>query len=184
LVQVLIGIGMVRGRIAPHPHPDGKLAILREPITAGPARLDDIATWVQALALILLDWERIGRQACFVVSSCHRRSSAQCSCGDGNNAGMSICLVCRWVITPAGSIIWSARFFQALCPTPNGSDQKRMDNFRANILFAIMPVFSSALACARTNWDVGGIVAFAAARLYCYSRRLRKIAGVHLADGY
>src|SRR3546814_6013378 len=46
-----------------------KLAILREPIGQRILRyasLDDIAIW-GVLALILVDWERIGRQAMFLL---------------------------------------------------------------------------------------------------------------------
>jgi Kef-type K+ transport system membrane component KefB len=59
-------------------------------------------------------------------------------------------------------------------------DQKRMDDFRANILFAIMPVFFLSTGL-RTNWDVGGVTVFAAAALLSFASVAGKLAGVHLA---
>ncbi len=59
-------------------------------------------------------------------------------------------------------------------------DQKRMDDFRANILFAIMPVFFLSTGL-RTNWDVGGLAVFGAAALLLFASVSGKLAGVHLA---
>jgi Kef-type K+ transport system membrane component KefB len=54
-----------------------KLEILREPIGQRILRyasLDDVAIW-GVLALILLDWERIGRQGAFLAAVCRADTS-------------------------------------------------------------------------------------------------------------
>jgi Kef-type K+ transport system membrane component KefB len=59
-------------------------------------------------------------------------------------------------------------------------DQKRMDDFRGNVLLVIMPVFFLSTGL-RTNWDVGGVAVFAAAALLLFASVTGKLAGIHIA---
>jgi Kef-type K+ transport system membrane component KefB len=59
-------------------------------------------------------------------------------------------------------------------------DQKRMDDFRAQVLFVLMPVFFLSTGL-RTNWDMGGVAVIGAAALLLGASVAGKLAGVHLA---
>ncbi|MFN3450581.1 MAG: cation:proton antiporter [Sphingorhabdus sp.] len=164
-----------------------KLEILREPIGQRVLRyasLDDIAIW-GVLALILLDWERIGRQgvflvifaiAAYLVRKLMRRISEQ----DRWYVGFVWLALCGLIADWAGLHYMVGAFLSGAVLDAKWFDQKRMDDFRANILFAIMPVFFLSTGL-RTNWDVGGVAVFAAAALLLFASVAGKLAGVHLA---
>ena len=59
-------------------------------------------------------------------------------------------------------------------------DQKQMDQFRAHVLLAIMPVFFLSTGL-RTNWQVGGLVVFGAAALLLVASVGGKLTGVQIA---
>lgn len=164
-----------------------KLEILRQPLGQRVLRyasLDDIAIW-GVLALILLDWERIGRQgiflalfaiAAFLVRKLMQRISEQ----DRWYVGFIWLAACGLIADWAGLHYMVGAFLSGAVLDAKWFDQKRMDDFRANILFAIMPVFFLSTGL-RTNWDVGGIAVFAAAALLLFASVAGKLAGVHLA---
>lgn len=164
-----------------------KLEILRKPIGQRVLRyasLDDIAIW-GVLALILLDWERIGRQglflvifaiAAFLVRKLMQRISEQ----DRWYVGFIWLAACGLIADWAGLHYMVGAFLSGAVLDAKWFDQKRMDDFRANILFAIMPVFFLSTGL-RTNWDVGGVAVFAAAALLLFASVAGKLAGVHLA---
>lgn len=164
-----------------------KLEILREPIGQRVLRyasLDDIAIW-GVLALILLDWERIGRQglflvifaiAAYLVRKLMRRISEQ----DRWYVGFVWLALCGLIADWAGLHYMVGAFLSGAVLDAKWFDQKRMDDFRANILFAIMPVFFLSTGL-RTNWDVGGVAVFAAAALLLFASVAGKLAGVHMA---
>ncbi len=164
-----------------------KLEILRQPLGQRILRyasLDDIAIW-GVLALILLDWERIGRQAAFVVAfgvaavavrALMRRIPERdrwyvsliwlAACGlAGDWSGLHF-MVGAFL---AGAVLDNAWF-----------DRARMDLFRNHILLAIMPVFFLSTGL-RTQWDVGGAAVFMAAGVLLIASVVGKLAGVHLA---
>lgn len=164
-----------------------KLEILRQPLGQRILRyasLDDIAIW-GVLALILLDWERVGRQAGFLVmfgaaAYLVRKIMWRIPERDRWYVGLiwlaAAGLAADWAglhymvgAFLAGAVLDSAMF-----------NQKQMDDFRNNILLAIMPVFFLSTGL-RTNWEVGGVAVFAAAALLLAASVSGKLAGVHLA---
>lgn len=188
-VQVVLGIGMSCAVTA---LPIlilfmEKLEILRQPIGQRILRyasLDDIAVW-GVLALILLDWDRIGRQGLFligftVLAYAVRRFFPRMAEQD------------RWYV----SLIWLAlvglaadwsglhfmvgAFLAGAVLDGHWFDQKRMDDFRAAILLAMMPVFFLSTGL-RTTWDAGGVTVFGAAALLLAAAVGGKLAGVGIA---
>jgi Kef-type K+ transport system membrane component KefB len=59
-------------------------------------------------------------------------------------------------------------------------NQERLDAFRHNILLAIMPVFFLSTGL-RTNWELGGVMVFAAAALMLFASVSGKLIGVQIA---
>ena len=164
-----------------------KLEILRKPIGQRVLRyasLDDIAIW-GVLALILLDWERIGRQGVFLVAFAIaayliRALMRRIPENDRWYVGFVWLAAAGLAADWAGLHYMVGAFLSGAVLDAKWFDQKRMDNFRANILFAIMPVFFLSTGL-RTNWDVGGVAVFAAAALLLFASVAGKLAGVHLA---
>lgn len=164
-----------------------KLEILRRPLGQRVLRyasLDDIAIWA-VLALILLDWERVGRQGAFLIgftvaAIAMRRLMPRLAERD------------RWFV----SFIWLAlvglvadwsglhymvgAFLAGAVLDARWFDQKRMDEFRDTVLMTVMPVFFLSTGL-RTTWDVGGVAVFGAAALLLVASVGGKLAGVHLA---
>lgn len=164
-----------------------KLEILRQPLGQRVLRyasLDDIAIW-GVLALILLDWERIGRQGIFlalfaIAAYLLRKLMQRISEQDRWYVGFVWLAACGLIADWAGLHYMVGAFLSGAVLDAKWFDQKRMDDFRANILFAIMPVFFLSTGL-RTNWDVGGVAVFAAAALLLFASVSGKLAGVHLA---
>jgi Kef-type K+ transport system membrane component KefB len=164
-----------------------KLEILRRPLGQRVLRyasLDDIVIWA-VLALILLDWERVGRQGAFLIgftvaAIAMRRLMPRLAERD------------RWFV----SFIWLAlvglvadwsglhymvgAFLAGAVLDARWFDQKRMDEFRDTVLMTVMPVFFLSTGL-RTTWDVGGVAVFGAAALLLVASVGGKLAGVHLA---
>lgn len=164
-----------------------KLEILRQPIGQRVLRyasLDDVAIW-GVLALILLDWERIGRQGIFLASFAIaaylvRKLMQRIPESDRWYIGFIWLAICGFAADWAGLHYMVGAFLSGAVLDAKWFDQKRMDDFRANILFAIMPVFFLSTGL-RTNWDVGGLAVFGAAALLLFASVSGKLAGVHLA---
>lgn len=164
-----------------------KLEILRQPLGQRVLRyasLDDVAIW-GVLALILLDWERIGRQGVFLVvfviaAYLIRTLMQRISENDRWYVGFVWLAAAGFAADWAGLHYMVGAFLSGAVLDAKWFDQKRMDDFRANILFAVMPVFFLSTGL-RTNWDVGGVAVFGAAALLLFASVAGKLAGVHLA---
>ena len=187
--QVVIGIGMACAVTA---LPIlillmEKLEILREPLGQRILRyasLDDIAIW-GVLALILLDWERIGRQAAFLVffavaAILIRRLMTRIPENDRWYIGLVWLAACGFVADWAGLHYMVGAFLSGAVLDSSWFNQKRMDNFRNTVLLALMPVFFLSTGL-RTNWDIGGVIVFGAAGLLLFASVTGKLAGIHLA---
>ncbi|MDO9587734.1 MAG: cation:proton antiporter [Brevundimonas sp.] len=164
-----------------------KLAILRQPLGQRILRyasLDDLAIW-GLLALILLDWDRIGRQggflvafalAAFAIRALMRRLPER----DRWYVGLLWLAACGFAADWAGLHFMVGAFLSGAVLDSDWFDRTQMDRFRDHILLAIMPVFFLSTGL-RTQWDVGGVMVFGAAALLLVASVAGKLAGVHLA---
>ena len=173
----------VRDRAA-HPDPaHGKLDILRQPIGQRILRyasLDDIAIW-GVLALILMDWERIGRQGTFLVAFAVAAWVVPPPDGPPGGARPLVRpdLAGRRLRRRLGRpALHGRRFLAGRAWRPSGSTRK-MDLLRHHVLLVIMPVFFPSTGL-RTNWDVGG-AAVRRRRLLLVMSVSGKLLGVRLA---
>lgn len=164
-----------------------KLDILRQPIGQRILRyasLDDIAIW-GVLALILMDWERIGRQGAFLLAFAvaawlfHKLMARL-----GERDRWYVTLI--WLAAVAFGADWAGLHFMVGAFLAGASmeaewfDQEKMDLLRHHVLLVIMPVFFLSTGL-RTNWDVGGAAVFIAAALLLVMSVSGKLLGVHLA---
>lgn len=164
-----------------------KLAILRQPIGQRILRyasLDDIAIW-GVLALILMDWERVGRQLAFlaafaVVTWLYRRLMQRLAERDRWYVALVWLAVCAFGADWAGLHFMVGAFLAGAVMDAEWFDQARMDQLRHHVLLVMMPVFFLSTGL-RTNWSVGGEAVFAAAALLLAAAIAGKLAGVHLA---
>lgn len=164
-----------------------KLDILRQPIGQRILRyasLDDIAIW-GVLALILMDWERIGRQGAFLVAfsvaawGFHRLMARLIE-----RDRWYVALI--WLAAVAFGADWAGLHFMVGAFLAGASmeaewfDQEKMDLLRHHVLLVIMPVFFLSTGL-RTNWEVGGAAVFVAAGLLLAASVAGKLLGVRLA---
>lgn len=164
-----------------------KLEVLREPIGQRILRyasLDDIAIW-GVLALILLDWERVGRQAGFLIGFAVatlliRRLMARIPERDRWYVSLIWLAGCGFAADWAGLHFMVGAFLSGAVLDAKWFDQARMDDFRRFVLLAVMPVFFLSTGL-KTQWAVGGIAVFAAAALLLFASVGGKLAGVHAA---
>ena len=164
-----------------------KLQVLREPLGQRVLRyasLDDIAIW-GVLALILLDWERVGRQGSFLVgfglaAYAIRALMIRLQEKDRWYVGLIWLAACGLAADWAGLHYMVGAFLAGAVLDSEWFDRKTMDLFRDHILLAIMPVFFLSTGL-RTQWDVGGLMVFGAAGLLLAASVAGKLAGVHLA---
>ena len=164
-----------------------KLAILRQPIGQRILRyasVDDIAIW-GVLALILMDWERIGRQGTFLAGFAlaawafhHLMVRLQ------ERDRWYVALI--WLAAVAFAADWAGlhfmvgAFLAGATMEADWFDQEKMDQLRHHVLLVIMPVFFLSTGL-RTNWDVGGAAVFVAAALLLAASVSGKLLGVRLA---
>jgi len=164
-----------------------KLEILRQPIGQRILRyasLDDIAIW-GVLALILLDWERLGRQLVFIIgfglaSWAFRRLMVKIPERDRWYVGLIWLALCGLGADWAGLHFMVGAFLSGAIIDSHWFDQKQMDMLRHNVLLVIMPVFFLSTGL-RTNWTMGGEVVFIAAGVLLFASVSGKLAGTHLA---
>lgn len=164
-----------------------KMAILRTPLGQRILRyasLDDIAIW-GVLALILLDWERIGRQAGFLVTFALatvaiRRIVARIAEGDRWPVGLMWLAACGLGADWCGLHFMVGAFLAGAVLDAKWFDAARMDLFRDHVLLVVMPVFFLSTGL-RTTWEMGGIAVFAAAALLLGASVIGKLGGVWAA---
>lgn len=164
-----------------------KLEILRQPLGQRILRyasLDDIAIW-GVLALILLDWERLGRQAVFVVgfivaAIAIRALMKRIPEPDPWYVSLIWLAACGFAGDWSGLHFMVGAFLAGVVLDQSWFDRAKMDQFRDHILLAIMPVFFLSTGL-RTQWDVGGTAVFLAAGVLLVASVAGKLAGVHLA---
>ncbi len=164
-----------------------KLEILRQPIGQRILRyasVDDIAIW-GVLALILLDWERIGRQLAFlagfmVITLMVRWLMKRIEQRDRWYVGLVWLALCGLAADWAGLHFMVGAFMAGAVLDRGWFNTEGIDNFRNIILLTVMPVFFLSTGL-RTQWDVGGLAVFGAAALLLAAAVGGKMVGVHIA---
>ena len=148
------------------------------------ASLDDIAIW-GVLALILLDWERVGRQGAFLVGFALATWGARALMRRiGENDRWYVSLVwlalCGFAADWAGLHFMVGAFVSGAVLDTRWFDRERTDRFRHFVLLAVMPVFFLSTGL-KTQWGVGGTSVFAVAALLLAASVGGKLAGIRLA---
>jgi Kef-type K+ transport system membrane component KefB len=164
-----------------------KLDILRQPIGQRILRyasLDDIAIW-GVLALILMDWERVGRQALFfvcfaVVAYLFRKLMRRLPANDRWHAALIWLAVCAFGADWAGLHYMVGAFLAGAIIDAHWFDQEKLDQLRHHVLLIVMPVFFLSTGL-KTSWSIGGVAVFAAAALLLLASVSGKLLGVHIA---
>ena len=164
-----------------------KLAILRQPIGQRILRyasLDDLAIW-GVLALILLDWQRVGKQVGFllvfgVLAVAIRQLMARIPESDRWYAGLIWLAACGLGADWAGLHFMVGAFLSGAVIDSHWFNQRHLDLLRQHVLLVIMPVFFLSTGL-RTNWAVGGEAVFLAAAVLLVASVGGKLLGTHLA---
>lgn len=164
-----------------------KLDILRQPIGQRILRyasMDDIAIW-GVLALILLDWDRLGRQLIFMVGfgvTAYLFRKLMRNLQDMDRWYVSLV----WLSFVAFAADWAGlhfmvgAFLAGAIMDNDWFDQKQMDMFRHYVLLALMPVFFLSTGL-RTNWTLGGEAVFIAAGIMLFASVSGKLIALQLA---
>ena len=164
-----------------------KLAILRQPIGQRILRyasIDDIAIW-GVLALILMDWERVGKQVAFlaafaVCSYLLRKLMRWLPEKDRWYVGLVWLIVCSLGADWSGLHFMVGAFIAGAVLDSDWFNQEHMDMLRHNVLLVLMPVFFLSTGL-RTNWTLGGQAVFIAAAVLLVASVSGKLIGVHMA---
>ena len=164
-----------------------KLAILREPLGQRILRyasLDDVAIWA-VLALILLDWGRLGRQLGFLLGFAgarwlYVRLMPRLGEGDRWFVGLVWLLGCGLLADWSGLHFMVGAFLAGAVTEAGWFDRARLDRFRETVLVALMPVFFLSTGL-RTSWTMGGIAVFGAALLLLAAAVSGKLVAMRLA---
>ena len=164
-----------------------KLEILRQPIGQRILRyasLDDVAIW-GVLALILLDWARVGRQLGFfvifaVATFLYRKVMTRLQETDRWYVALIWLAACSMAADWAGLHFMVGAFLAGAVMDADWFDQEKMDLFRHHVLLAFMPVFFLSTGL-RTNWAVGGTMVFVAAAALLVASVSGKLAGIYAA---
>ncbi|MGH8032992.1 MAG: cation:proton antiporter [Luteimonas sp.] len=164
-----------------------KLDVLRKPIGQRILRyasVDDVAIW-GVLALVLLDWERMGRQVGFLVAfgvCCigFRKLMTSLPQRDRWYAMLIWLALCAFGADWSGLHFMVGAFLAGVVMDAEWFDQAQMDWLRHHVLLVLMPVFFLSTGL-RTAWSVGGEVVFLAAAVLLVASVVGKLVGVHMA---
>ncbi len=164
-----------------------KIAILRQPIGQRILRyasVDDIAIW-GVLALILMDWDRVGRQVAFLVafavaSALFRWLMVRVLERDRWYVGLIWLALCGLGADWSGLHYMVGAFIAGAVMDSDWFDRRQMDWLRHNVLLVMMPVFFLSTGL-RTNWQVGGGAVFIAAAVLLVASVSGKLLGTLLA---
>ncbi len=168
-----------------------KLAILRLPIGQRILRyasLDDIAIW-GVLAVILLDWERVGKQVFFLaafglLTLLLRRLMVRLPARDRWYLALIWLLACALGADWCGLHFMVGAFLAGAVVDSHWFDQGQMDTLRHHVLLVLMPVFFLSTGL-RTQWGLpgegGAVAVFVAAAWLLLASVAGKLIGVHIA---
>lgn len=164
-----------------------KLGILREPLGQRVLRyasLDDLAIWA-VLAILLLDWKRVGHQAAFlavfaVAAWAFRRLMERVQETDRYYLGLVWLAACGYGADWCGLHFMVGAFLAGAVMERDWFTLSKLDALRDNVLLVVMPVFFLSTGL-RTNWNIGGTAVFVAAAILLVASVVGKLAGVGLA---
>ena len=164
-----------------------RLEILRQPLGQRLLRyasLDDIAIW-GVLALILMDWQRVGLQGVFlfafgVATYGFRRLMVRLPERDRWYAGLIWLVACAFGADWCGLHFMVGAFLSGAVMDGDWFDRKQVDLLREHVLLIAMPVFFLSTGL-RTDWSVGGGAVLLAAAVLLVASVGGKLLGVHAA---
>jgi Kef-type K+ transport system membrane component KefB len=164
-----------------------KLEILRQPIGQRILRyasLDDIAIW-GVLALILMDWQRVGKQLAFLlafalIGYAFRRLMMRLPATDRWYVALIWLAGCAFGADWAGLHFMVGAFLAGAIIEADWFDQEKMDLLRHHVLLVIMPVFFLSTGL-RTTWTMGGEAVFVAAAMLLAASVSGKLIGAYIA---
>ncbi len=164
-----------------------QLEILRKPLGQRILRyasLDDVAIWA-VLALILLDWTRIGRQAGFLLifltlAPLMRRLIPRLRVQDRWPVALIWLIGLAFVADWAGLHFMVGAFLAGAVLEGRWFDITRVDRLREAWLLVIMPIFFLSTGL-RTGFEAGGWAVLGAAALLLLASVGGKLLGVWLA---
>ena len=164
-----------------------KLELLRTPMGQRILRyasLDDVAIW-GVLALVLMDWQRIGRQGLFLVVfgiACvlFRRLMPKLPERDRWFVALVWLAVCALGADWCGLHFMVGAFLAGVVMDAHWFDQAKLDGLRHNVLLVMMPVFFLSTGL-KTAWSMGGAAVFLAAAALLVASVAGKLLGVRLA---
>ena len=164
-----------------------KLDILRQPMGQRILRyasLDDVAIW-GVLALIMLDWERVGRQLGFllafaVLTWLFRRLMARLPRSDRWYVALIWLIACSFGADWAGLHFMVGAFLAGVVMDAEWFAQDQLDALFKNVLLVLMPVFFLSTGL-RTKWDLGGYQVFFVGGLRLFASVGGKLAGARIA---
>jgi Kef-type K+ transport system membrane component KefB len=164
-----------------------KLQILREALGQRILRyasMDDVAIW-GVLALILMDWHRMGKQLTFLITFAiaawaFRRLMVRLPERDRWYVGLIWLALCGLGADWSGLHFMVGAFLSGAVMDGHWFDQKQMDTLRQNVLLLIMPVFFLSTGL-RTAWTMGGSAVVLAAALLLIASIGGKLLGTRLA---
>ena len=164
-----------------------KLEILRQPIGQRILRyasMDDVAIW-GVLALILMDWQRVGKQVAFLaamalVGYAFRRLMVSIPERDRWYAGLIWLAACGFGADWSGLHFMVGAFLAGAIMDSDWFDQAQMDLLRHHVLLVVMPVFFLSTGL-RTNWTLGGQAVFLVAGVLLIASVAGKLIGTHVA---
>ena len=166
-----------------------KLDLLHQPLGQRALRyasLDDVAIW-GVLALILLDWHRVGWQLGFLVgfalaSVAVRRLMVRIPEHDRWFAALIWLAGIGFAADWCGLHFMVGAFLSGLVLDADWFDRRRMISFRQTVLLTAMPVFFLSTGL-KTSWQVGSAAVFAAAVGLLLASVGGKLAGIRMAAG-
>ena len=164
-----------------------KMEILRQPIGQRILRyasLDDIAIW-GVLALILLDWDRVGRQGIFLLSFAGaayllRKLMVRIPESDRWYCSFIWLAVCGFAADWAGLHFMVGAFLAGVVMDRDWFNHDDLDKLRYFVVMIIMPVFFLSTGL-RTNWSVGATAVFVVAAILLFAQLGGKLLAAHAA---
>jgi Kef-type K+ transport system membrane component KefB len=164
-----------------------KLDILRQPMGQRIMRyasLDDVAIW-GVLALIMLDWERVGRQLGFLAAFAlltlvFRRAMVRLPRSDRWYVALIWLIACAFGADWAGLHFMVGAFLAGVVMDAEWFGQEQLDGLFKHVLLVMMPVFFLSTGL-RTKWDLGGYQVFFVGGLLLFASVGGKLAGAHIA---